>query len=126
MFFLRNSHSAPNVNYAGKFDFIFTNHLLHHFSDQDIYKIINLIQSNTRRVFLLNDLKRSYLSYLGFSLFAGIFLHNSFAFHDGRISIMKGFRAYEMKRITKRFKDIMIKQKIPSRIYLVGRGGLSS
>jgi 2-polyprenyl-3-methyl-5-hydroxy-6-metoxy-1,4-benzoquinol methylase len=111
-----------NLKKIGKFDFIFTNHLLHHFSDQDIYKIINLIQSNTRRVFLLNDLKRSYLSYFGFSLFAGIFLHNSFAFHDGRTSIKKGFRADEMKRITKHLKDIVIKQKVPSRIYLVGRG----
>ncbi len=97
------------------FDFIFANHFLHHLSDKEIKEFISLIKIKTNLVFLINDIKRSSLAYLLYSLFTIIFCHNSFAFYDGRVSIKRGFKKDELISLIND-KDVLVKEAFPFRI----------
>jgi predicted O-methyltransferase YrrM len=104
-------------------DYIFANHFLHHLSSQEIPQFLEKVYSRARRGFLINDLLRSRLAYLGFTLLAGICFHGSYHFHDGRLSIRKGFTLPELKTIVAQlsFADsVRIGCRIPARIYLYG------
>lgn len=106
-----------------KYDFIFTNHFLHHLPDNKISLIIKLIYENCKRRFLLNDIYRSNSAYFGYTLFTGVFMHNSFAFYDGRMSIKKSFLADEIQQYLNKSgykNNIKILKSMPSRIYLLG------
>lgn len=113
--------SAFELGKMQNFDYIFSNHFLHHLENNEIIKIINLIYQKTNKIFLLNDLYRSNLGYLGFTLFTGLFLHNSLTLTDGRSSIRKGFivKDFEnIKKILQISENINIKKIMPSRIYI--------
>jgi hypothetical protein len=82
------------------------------------------VNNNTNRCFVLNDILRSHLGYLGYTLFTGILMHNSFAFYDGRLSIKKGFTYKELDKYVSEIKDrsneIKIKVLKPSRLVIIG------
>ena len=108
------------ANY-GKFDYVFANHFLHHLDEKKIPIILELVNRQCNRLFLINDIKRSNLSYLGYTFFTGIFFHNSFAFYDGRLSIKKGFLSGEMKEILDKSglaDKINVSTCIPSRVFV--------
>ncbi len=117
--------NAFELGKVGKFDYIFTNHFLHHLPSNKIPFIINYIAKFTKRAFILNDINRSNFAFLGLTIFCKIFFHNSFVFYDGRLSIKKGFLYKEMLDLIKKIKDknfkIKIKKIFPSRIYLIGK-----
>ena len=117
--------SAFELEKIGKVDFVFANHFLHHLPFDKIPVIIEHISKFTKKVFLLNDIYRSYFAFFGLSIFCRIFLHNSFAYYDGRLSIRKGFREKEMIDIIKNAGnknfEIRIKRINPSRIYIIGK-----
>ncbi|MBL8995627.1 MAG: methyltransferase domain-containing protein [Spirochaetia bacterium] len=81
---------------APGFDFIFANHVLHHFGDAEIPNILKTLSRRTKLRLFLNDIHRSLFSYWGFGLFAAVFLRGSFHFHDGLASVRRGFRREEL------------------------------
>lgn len=84
----------------GPIDYIFSNHFLHHIGSPDIPWLLRKIHDTARCGFLINDLARSVPAYLGFSLFAMLFLHAGLSRHDGRLSIRKGFLKQELADLT--------------------------
>jgi SAM-dependent methyltransferase len=72
-------------------DFAFANHFLHHLPDDVLVTILRAIDHVTSRKYVLSDLVRSRLSYLAYSALLPLRMTNSFAWHDGRISIRKAF-----------------------------------
>lgn len=112
---------AFNLKKIGTFDYIFTNHFLHHFDNKNILKIVNIIDSSTKKILVLDDVIRSKIVYFLYSLFSGLFLHNSFAFYDGRLSIKKGFLENDLIEIKKSLnnKKIKVKKYFFGRIVLV-------
>ena len=114
--------SAFEINRMEKFDFIFANHFLHHLPQSRIHTVLKLIAKQTKNVFLINDIRRSSLAYLGYTLLTGIFFHDSFAFYDGRLSIKKGFKIEEVKKLLFGMREascIIIGKAFPSRIFFL-------
>jgi 2-polyprenyl-3-methyl-5-hydroxy-6-metoxy-1,4-benzoquinol methylase len=101
------------------FDYIFSNHFLHHLPDDKIGEIIRIVDRKTIKRFLFNDISRSRLAFLGFTIFGSIFLHNSFSYFDGRLSIKKGFTMDEFRKYTISPSSIKVKKISPSRIYII-------
>jgi 2-polyprenyl-3-methyl-5-hydroxy-6-metoxy-1,4-benzoquinol methylase len=102
-------------------DYIFSNHLLHHLTDAQIPPLLDLVARKARRGFLLNDLRRSAWAYWGFTLTTGWWAHDSFAFYDGRLSILKGFTPGEMNALLARCaarEQIRLSTVFPARMVL--------
>ncbi|MBD3419274.1 MAG: methyltransferase domain-containing protein [Chitinivibrionales bacterium] len=81
------------------FDYAFSNHLLHHLPQSEIAGLVQLVGSNVRHGFVLNDIERSRPAYLFFWCLAGTFFRNSFTLRDGLLSIRKAFRVAELRNI---------------------------
>lgn len=79
-----------------RFDCVFANHFLHHIPDPSIPAVLSLLNALAQRKLLINDIRRSPLTYAGFALFSRLFLHTSFAAGDGLLSIRKGFSKSEL------------------------------
>lgn len=106
------------------YDYVFANHLLHHLPPEQWRTLIDALARQTRKVFLLNDVRRSRFAYTGYALFAGLFMYNSFAFIDGLLSIRKGISAHEMREALSascRKKNITIGTAMPARIFVLGQ-----
>jgi 2-polyprenyl-3-methyl-5-hydroxy-6-metoxy-1,4-benzoquinol methylase len=82
-----------------KADFVFCNHLLHHFEDEEIPVVLRSLRSAAGLRVIVNDVRRSALAYVLFWFFATVFLRGSHHRHDGRLSILKGLRAGELRSI---------------------------
>ena len=115
--------NALDLRQQGPFDFIFSNHFLHHLDWDEIKIFLQQVLAATRIAFVMNDLKRSRWAYLGCTVFLGLTTRRSFAFHDGRLSIRRGFLPGELLDFTTRnFPNarIHVAETSPARIVLSG------
>jgi 2-polyprenyl-3-methyl-5-hydroxy-6-metoxy-1,4-benzoquinol methylase len=116
--------SVQELEKLAPYDYIFANHLLHHLPTVQWRTLIDALTRQTRKVFLLNDIRRSRWAYAGYALFAGLFTHNSFAFVDGLISIRKGISVNEMQEAVSACghkKNITIGTVLPARVFVLGQ-----
>lgn len=72
---------------------------LHHFKDEQIRKILKRLCRNSRMGIVINDLHRSRLAYFLFQAFCGIFIRNEIARKDGLISILRGFKKKDLRKL---------------------------
>ena len=115
--------NALDLSQRGSFDFIFSNHFLHHLGWDEINIFLQQVLAATRLAFVMNDLKRSRWAYLGCTVFLGLWTRRSFAFHDGRLSIRRGFLPGELRDFTTRnFPNarIHVVETHPARVVLFG------
>lgn len=115
---------VKNLPQMGRFDYIFSNHFLHNFSETDLTQLLEKVLAHTNNVLLMNDLYRSWFSYWGFYLFSVLLLRHSFATVDGLMSIRKGFLIEEMEEIIKAMRypaQLSIKKYLPGRLVVIGR-----
>jgi 2-polyprenyl-3-methyl-5-hydroxy-6-metoxy-1,4-benzoquinol methylase len=116
--------AALELEKLGPYDYVFANHLLHHLPSEQWRVLIDAVARQTRNVFLLNDIRRSRWAYAGYALFAGMFMHNSFAFVDGLLSIRKGISVHEMREAVSACdhkKNITIGTVLPARVFVLGQ-----
>lgn len=116
--------TAQELEKLGPYDYVFANHLLHHLPSEQWRMLIDALARQTKNVFLLNDIRRSRWAYAGYALFAGMFMHNSFAFVDGLLSIRKGISVHEMREAVSacgRKKNITIGTVLPARVFVLGQ-----
>jgi len=114
--------NALELSRLGPFDFVFSNHFLHHLAWDDIKIFLEQIIHRTRLAFVMNDLKRSNWAYLGFTIFSGLLTRGSFHFYDGRLSIRRGFLADELRGFLRsNFPESAIKvvETFPARVVLL-------
>ena len=116
--------NALDLSRLGSFDFVFSSHLLHHLAWDDIKIFLDSIIAQTRLAFVMNDLKRSNMAYLGFTIFSWLLTPRSYHFHDGRLSIRRGFLPEELRNfITSNFPNraIQVEETYPARVVLIGK-----
>jgi SAM-dependent methyltransferase len=77
------------------------NLFLHHFTEKEIDTLLNNILANQPTFLVINDLQRSRLAYLLFTLLCKIKNASYVTLNDGRLSILKGFNRSEMKKMAK-------------------------
>ena len=113
---------ARELYRLGPFDFVFSNHLLHHLSWDEIKLVLEQVMAQTRVAFVMNDLKRSHWAYLGFTVFSAILTPRSFHYHDGRLSIRRGFLPGELRDFLRGNlpgREIQVVETYPSRVVLL-------
>ncbi len=80
-------------------DVLTFNLCLHHFSESEQRYVFERARNNGVRVILVNDLHRHWLAYYLFSLGSWVARTPYIARHDGRLSILKGFRKAELIKL---------------------------
>lgn len=113
--------SIFDIEQYGKYDFVISNHTLHHLKYGDVRRSVELCLKQARHGLLLNDLRRSFWGYVGYTIFAGLFVRGSLAYEDGRLSVRRGFTKPELERELAGL-PVAIGLASPSRIYLVQQG----
>ncbi|MBL7703142.1 MAG: methyltransferase domain-containing protein [Ferruginibacter sp.] len=86
------------------FDVAIATLFFHHFTNQEIEKLLIPIVNKTRTGVVINDLQRSSLAYY---LFKGMsfFISNPMVKKDGAISVLRGFKKKELIAISNKLKD---------------------
>jgi len=83
----------------GRWDFIVSNHFLHHLSTPRIGECLRQVTRACREGSFMSDLVRSRLSYWLYTACARACLRDSFAYDDGRLSIRKSLSLREARRL---------------------------
>ncbi|MEX0686852.1 MAG: methyltransferase domain-containing protein [Balneolales bacterium] len=81
-----------------KYDFVISNHLLHHLDTQYLSIMLGDLSEIAKKRVIFNDIERADFAYLGFLLFIGPFLRNSYARPDGLISIKRSYTKRELEK----------------------------
>lgn len=118
---------AADLESFGPADFVMSNHLLHHLSRREIGSLLVAADHIAGLGFILDDLLRSPWSWLGYSIYAGLFARDSFALYDGRLSIRRGFRRAELEEILAEAateSGIEVFESLPGRIGFLRRAPL--
>jgi 2-polyprenyl-3-methyl-5-hydroxy-6-metoxy-1,4-benzoquinol methylase len=85
-----------------KYDIFLCTLTLHHFTNEQILKIISIFSNNAQIGIIVNDLHRSKLAYRLFELICVVFNLNRMSREDGLISILRGFRKHELEEFSKK------------------------
>ncbi len=80
-------------------DIYLLNLFLHHFEEKEVRLILQNLVSRQPALIVVNDLQRSRIAYILFSLVCQLKNASFVTFHDGRLSILKGFNLNEMKKM---------------------------
>lgn len=100
------SHRAPGkpIHYlsgdyaalAGRnFDFVVSSLVAHHMSHAELLAFLRFMEREARLGWLVNDLHRHPLAWLGFPMLARLMRWHPIVQHDGRISIARSYRPHE-------------------------------
>ena len=80
---------------TGPFDFIISNQVAHHMTDERLTTFLRHVETEARRGWLICDLRRSGVAYRGFPLLARLLRVHRIVRQDGRLSIARSFRVDE-------------------------------
>lgn len=116
----RHLSSAELVERGDKFDFVISNHILHHLNEEQLASVLNDANILASRAAIFNDLERSALAYYLFKFIAPLIFHRSFIVPDGLISIR---RSYTLSEIAQKISHPWTaKTLFPFRLLLIREG----
>ncbi|GAB5407771.1 MAG: class I SAM-dependent methyltransferase [Balneolaceae bacterium] len=111
-----NCSSTDLVENNKKFDFVISNHVIHHLNENDLLTILSESKELAHSLVLFNDIERSDLGYILFSIFSRILFWNSFITADGLTSIKRCYTKNELKEIAP--EGWNVDRSIPFRLLL--------
>jgi 2-polyprenyl-3-methyl-5-hydroxy-6-metoxy-1,4-benzoquinol methylase len=92
--------SADLVSAGQQFDFVISNHLLHHLTPDELHRLLYESKKLSRKCIIFNDLARSDTAYGLFQLFSRPFFRRSFITADGLTSIKRSYTRQELESHT--------------------------
>lgn len=95
----RHTSSSDLVADHQTFDFVISNHLLHHLDNNQVKFMTEEVKSLARRKVIFNDIERSDIGYVLFNLFSRPVFWNSYITEDGLTSIKRSFTFGELQDI---------------------------
>ncbi len=101
---------------AERFDFVISNHLLHHLSEEEIQQLLKQSKALSKQKVLFNDIERCDIAYLSFKSITTPFFRDSFITEDGLTSIKRSFTYKELRNLAP--KEWRLQSLFPSRLLL--------
>jgi 2-polyprenyl-3-methyl-5-hydroxy-6-metoxy-1,4-benzoquinol methylase len=114
----RKASSSQLVMERLKFDFVISNHVMHHLDDVSLTSLANDANALTRNMVLFNDIERSDLAWLVFNM-TWPFFWRSFITPDGLMSIRRSFIKSELSKLLGDGWEV--RRIFPYRLLLIGR-----
>ncbi|MBD3617601.1 MAG: methyltransferase domain-containing protein [Gracilimonas sp.] len=109
--------STDLVSEHKKFDFVISNHVLHHLHDNQVPLLLNEAKQLASRKVIFNDIERSSIGYVLFNLFSRLIFNNSFITKDGLTSIKRSFTFKELLAVSP--SSWKVKSMFPFRLLLI-------
>lgn len=78
---------------------------LHHFNNEEVERILNVLLNKSNLGIIVNDLHRSKWAFSLFKIVASLLLKTNTAKHDGLVSIARGFKKQELNTISKKIHN---------------------
>lgn len=94
--------SSQLVERAQRFDFVISNHVLHHLSATELTDLLIDCELLCRRIALHSDIRRSPGAYVAFSAVTVALFRGSFIREDGLISIRRSYTTAELRVAARR------------------------
>ena len=91
------------------YDYAVASMCFHHFEDEKILELMGRLRTFVKRGVLINDLHRSPLTWLG-AVPLTVFSHEGVK-HDSRLSIRRGFKIRELRKLLMRLDDVAVSVK---------------
>jgi len=95
----RLGYAGDLIREKQAFEFVISNHLLHHFADPDLTALLHDLEALATRRILCGDIERSRLGYALFSILTRPAFRNSYIREDGLTSIRKSFTRDELREV---------------------------
>ena len=83
----------------GSFDIVHASLFLHHFTEEELRGMLVSLHAIARHGIVINDLRRSVISYLGVALLTRLFSRSATIKNDAPLSVRRGFTRNELKRL---------------------------
>lgn len=112
----KNCSSTDLKKESEQFDFVISNHVIHHLEEKDLSTILSESEELATSFIIFNDIERSDLGFVLFSVFSRILFWNSFITADGLTSIKRCFTKDELKEIAP--KGWNVEKSFPFRLLL--------
>jgi SAM-dependent methyltransferase len=87
---------------ANSFDYVFSSLFLHHYSDDDVVRLLAEVGRVARKQVLVIDLWRHPVPYYFIGYTRALFGWNPVSVHDGKISVEAAFRPRELESLARR------------------------
>lgn len=113
----RHALSTDLVNEQASYDFVISNHLLHHLDQSSFETICREAKLLATKKVIFNDIERSDLGYIFFTVLSKLFFKSSFISYDGRISIKRSYTFDELSKIAP--DNWKVHRIIPFRLILI-------
>lgn len=84
---------------VSEYDIALCTLFLHHFKNEGIIEILKKLSAEANVGVVVNDLHRSRTAFWLFRLFSSIFIKSKIAKHDGLVSVARGFKRKDLKRL---------------------------
>jgi SAM-dependent methyltransferase len=102
------------------FDYVICSLFTHHFMDESVIEILREFKRVARRRLFVIDLHRHAVAYFLYTTVGRLFLHNRLIREDGALSIRRGFRAGELRRlaVAADLSNVEVRRRFPFRLVL--------
>jgi SAM-dependent methyltransferase len=102
------------------FDYVICSLFTHHFRDEGVVEILRELGRVARRRLFVIDLHRHAVAYFLYTTIGRLFLHNRLIREDGALSIRRGFRAGELRRLAEaaQLVNVEVRRRFPFRLVL--------
>lgn len=84
---------------SNSFDFVLASLFLHHFTNEQVTRLLRNFHDVARQAVLVNDLERNILPYCFLPITRPFFGWNRITLHDGPVSVRASFREDELKAL---------------------------
>lgn len=95
----RLASTTDLVQQGERYDFVVSNHLLHHLAPAEFGKMLEEVAQLTGRLALMVDLRRSDVAYATFGLFTLPFFRDSYIRADGLSSLRRSYTYAELRSV---------------------------
>lgn len=104
------------------FDYALCSLFTHHFTDENVVRVLSEMRRVSRRKVFVIDLHRNPAAYFMYTKFATIILRGRLAKHDGALSILRSFVPEELEDfgIQASLRNVSVTKHFPSRLVLRG------
>lgn len=110
---------ATLVARGERFDFVLSNHVVHHLDAPGLQAMLGAALALGARIVVFNDIRRSDLAYLGFWLLTAVAFRRSYIRQDGLISIRRSYTAKELRALV--LAGWEVRRTMPFRLLLIHR-----